>query len=156
MADRPATIADVDSRLDELGRLDDSALRDGAAQIAGELLSLGEDVLEIWLQSQDLEPTYAEVEGFRLLALHRQGARGNPTFNACRETCREIVYHRNVVAAEPESPDVARTLKLAIMVVRHLSLFIGGKMEVAGLGDFCCSSRPVRQAELLKPEAEVI
>ena len=156
MPDRLATIADVDRRLDELGRKDDSALRSEAAAIADELLAMGETVLEAWLIAHDQTPTDAEVEGFRLLALHRQGARGNPSFNACRETCREIVYHRNVVAAEPDSPDVVRTLKLAIMVVRHLSLFIGGKMEVAGLGDFCCSSRPVRQAELLNPEAEVV
>ena len=156
MPDRLATIADVDRRLDELGGKDDSALRSEAAAIADELLAMGETVLEAWLIAHDQTPTDAEVEGFRLLALHRQGARGNPSFNACRETCREIVYHRNVVAAEPDSPDVVRTLKLAIMVVRHLSLFIGGKMEVAGLGDFCCSSRPVRQAELLNPEAEVV
>ena len=51
----------------------------------------------------------ATVEGFRLLALHRQGARGDPSFNACRETCRELVYHRNcVLPRAPDADDVAR------------------------------------------------
>lgn len=154
MSDKPASIVDVDRRLDELGQKGDAELRRDAMRIADELLQLGETVLEAWLLGHDRPPTDDKVEGFRLLALHRQGARGNPSFNACRETCREVVYHRNLVAAQPDAPDVDRTLKLAMMVVRHLSLFVGGKMEVAGLGDFCCSSRPVRQAELLNPETE--
>ena len=89
---------------------------------------------------------HANGEGFRLLALHRQGARGDASFNACRETCRELVYHRNLVCLDPEHPDTARRLRLGAMVARHLALFIGGKLEVAGLGEFCCSSRPLRAA----------
>jgi hypothetical protein len=30
------------------------------------------------------------------------------------------------------------------MVVKHLVLFIDGKLENAGLGEFCCASRPLR------------
>ena len=30
------------------------------------------------------------------------------------------------------------------MVVRHLYLFVTGKMETEELGEFCCSSRPLR------------
>ena len=63
-------------------------------QLADELLALGEAILESWLAAHGETPTTRTVEGFRLLALHRQGARGDPSFNACRETCRELVYHR--------------------------------------------------------------
>jgi hypothetical protein len=31
------------------------------------------------------------------------------------------------------------------LLVEHLRLFVRGKLEVAGLGDFCCASRPLRQ-----------
>jgi hypothetical protein len=82
-----------------------------------------------------------------LLALHRQGAQGEPSFNACRETCRELVYHRNIVCLDPVHPETARRLRFGAMVARHLALFIAGKLEVAGLGEFCCSSRPLRQNE---------
>jgi hypothetical protein len=30
------------------------------------------------------------------------------------------------------------------MLVQHLSLFVRGKLEVEGLGEFCCSSRSLR------------
>jgi len=30
------------------------------------------------------------------------------------------------------------------MVATHLLLFVGGKLEAAELGDFCCSARPLR------------
>jgi hypothetical protein len=127
-------------------RIDAIAMDDSAepARAAGELLAIGEDVLEAWIRARGEVPTDARKEGFRLLALHRQGARGEPSFNACRETCRELVYHYNLIAIEPDHPDTGHRLTLAAMIARHLMLFVGGKLEVAGLGEFCCSSRPLR------------
>ena len=67
---------------------------------ARELLTVAEDVLAHWITARSLTATQGEVEGFRLLALHRQGARGDPSFNACRESCRELVYHYNLITLE--------------------------------------------------------
>ncbi len=143
-ADRP-TIDEVVARTDALIRGDRPVADPLAA--GDELLAMGEAVLEAWIESRDKDPTDDEVEGFRLLGLHRQGAKGDPSFNACRETCREIVYHRNVIHAETDSALQQRMVRLGAMVVRHLALFVGGKLQEAGLGDFCCSSRPVRQGD---------
>jgi len=112
---------------------------------AAELLALGERVLEAWIIARGKTPSTETREGFRLLALHRQGAKGEPSFNACRETCRELVYHNNLIAAAPAHPETPRRLVLMAMVARHLALFVGGKLEVAGLGEFCCSSKPLRR-----------
>jgi hypothetical protein len=136
---------DIAARLDATIAAPDHVLAATAPQHADELLALGEAVLEIWLTARGETPTMRTVEGFRLLALHRQGARGDASFNACRETCRELVYHRNLVCLEPTHADLARRLRLGAMVARHLLLFISGKLEVAGLGEFCCSSRSLRQ-----------
>ncbi len=146
---RTMSIDDVTARLDAIAAASDAALRETAVAYADELLALGETILERWVLAHDKTPTSDTVEGFRLLALHRQGARGEPSFNACRETCRELVYHHNLVRLEPADPDTARRLRLGAMVARHLALFVGGKLEVAGLGDFCCSSRPLRQDEAI-------
>jgi hypothetical protein len=89
-------------------------------------------------------PTRDEREGFRLLALHRQGAKGDPSFNACRETCREVAYHYNLVTMQPEHSDITNRLCMMGLVSKHLYLFISGKLQVAGLGEFCCSSKPIR------------
>jgi hypothetical protein len=105
------------------------------------LLAQAESVLEEWLRARGEAPGADRVEGFRLLALHRQGARGVPSFNACRETCREIAYHYNLLGMNPD----ARTELMMGMLVEHLRLFVRGKLEVAGLGEFCCASRPLRQ-----------
>lgn len=108
----------------------------------------GEAMLETWLRAKGQEPTMETVEGFRLLALHRQGAKGDPSFNACRETCRELVYLRNVVALyDDDAAEAFRHLRLQAMVLKHLALFLGGKLVDAGLGDFCCSARPLRSGE---------
>lgn len=148
MAAAPSmSLDDIAARLDAMLAAPDATLVAMAPQRADELLALGEAVLEIWLAARGETPTLHSVEGFRLLALHRQGARGEPSFNACRETCRELVYHHNLLRLDLTHPDVARRLRLGAMVARHLQLFIGGKLEVAGLGEFCCSSRPLRQHE---------
>lgn len=115
-------------------------------EAAARLVALGEEVLEHWVVARGETPTSEQKEGFRLLALHRQGARGDPSFNACRETARELAYHYNLITLEPDHRDTSNRVKLAAMVARHLCLFVSGKMQVAGLGEFCCSSRPLRAA----------
>ena len=146
-ANRTMSLDEAAARIDAIIAAPDATLAASATELAAELLSLGETILESWLVAHGATPTMVEVEGFRLLALHRQGARGEPSFNACRETCRELVYHHNLVRLEPAHPDTVRRLRLGAMVARHLALFIGGKLQVAGLGEFCCSSRPLRQGE---------
>lgn len=133
------TLASIEGRL---GRLlaDESPRPDSAT----ELLSLGEDVLEHWVAAKGLLPTRHTREGFRLLALHRQGCTDDPSFNACRETCRELVYHYNLVTADPAHEATPQRLRMMSLVANHLYLFVTGKMQVAGLGDFCCASRPLR------------
>jgi len=114
------------------------------------LIERAEGVLEAWLRTRGETPTLERSEGFRLLALHRQGARGVPSFNACRETCREIAYHYNLLG------DAAGRQHLVMMemLVRHLELFVRGKMEVEGLGDFCCASRPLRQQSAVEGRSD--
>ena len=117
------------------------------AAAATALLEAGEAILEHWLAVQEQTPTAARREGFRLLALHRQGAKLTPSFNACRETCRELVYHYNLITLEPQHGDIGRRLQMMRFVARHLCLFVSGKLVAQGLGDFCCSARPLRQSE---------
>jgi hypothetical protein len=134
-------LADIERRLEEL--------ETGAAGIgpdaATELLALGEEVLEHWVTAKGLVPTQETREGFRLLALHRQGCTDDPSFNACRETCRELAYHYNLVTIDTLHAATPQRLTMMTMVARHLFLFVAGKMQVAALGDFCCASRPIRQ-----------
>lgn len=134
------TLAELERSLEEI-----LALPAPRPELAAQLLALGEQVLEHWVTAKGLEPTRELREGFRLLALHRQGCAGDPSFNACRETCRELVYHYNLVTGEPLHENAAQRLRMMAMVANHLFLFVAGKLQVSGLGDFCCASRPLRQ-----------
>jgi hypothetical protein len=125
--------------------LDAFAVRAQAPEAARSLLGLSEEVLEHWIVARGATPSGGEREGFRLLALHRQGAQGTPSFNACRETCREIAYHYNLLCVEPDSELAPQRQRMMAMLARHLALFVAGKLEVEGLGEFCCASRPLRQ-----------
>ena len=117
---------------------------------AEDLLRASEEVIEHWVTARGEIPTVDKREGFRLLALHRQGAKGDPSFNACRETCREVVYHYNLLTMQPDLADITDRLQMMGLVSKHLYLFISGKLQVAGLGEFCCSSKPIRTATELE------
>ncbi len=133
-----SAVAEVETEIDALAKSPEPVAA------VSRLLALGEEVLSDWVTAKGGEPTTETREGFRLLALHRQGAKGIPSFNACRETCRELAYHYNLITTEPGHADTAQRLTMAAMVAKHLTLFVFGKLEVEGLGDFCCASRPLR------------
>lgn len=135
------SLADLEAVFD--GPLEISDVR----AAADSLLRASEEALEHWVAARGQVPTDEEREGFRLLALHRQGAKGDPSFNACRETCREVAYHYNLVTMQPEHSDITNRLHMMGLVSKHLYLFIAGKLQVAGLGEFCCSSKPIRSAD---------
>jgi hypothetical protein len=132
------SLADIEQAINAVGD------EHGAAAGAAELLALSEEVIEHWVIARGDTPTDDQREGFRLLALHRQGAKGDPSFNACRETCREVAYHYNLITMQPEATEITDRLQMMKMISSHLYLFISGKLQVAGLGEFCCSSRPIR------------
>ncbi len=111
---------------------------------ARELLSLAEEILAHWVLGRGEEPTMEEREGFRLLGLHRQGAQDLPSFNACRETCREIAYHFNLLQMPAIRSEIAERQRMMAMLVHHIALFVTGKMQQAQLGEFCCASKPLR------------
>jgi hypothetical protein len=119
-----------------------------------QLLAVSEEILEHWVTARGEVPTMKASEGFRLLALHRQGAGGVPSFNACRETCREIAYHYNLLRMQPAHEDATSRRRMMALLVKHLALFVRGKLEIEGLGEFCCSSRPLRLESPGKPEEE--
>jgi hypothetical protein len=139
------SIAELEAAIDAV----DVNTDPGAA--ASELLGIGEEILEHWVSAKGLEPTGDTREGFRLLALHRQGSKGDPSFNACRETCRELAYYYNLVTMQPEHAETTDRAAMLKMISSHLYLFVSGKMQVAELGDFCCSSKPIRQADVNNP-----
>ena len=133
------SMADTGQRLEQL------AQQPPGAGMADEYLTLGETMLEHWVIAHGKEPTQDQREGFRLLALHRQGADKMPSFNACRESCRELAYHYNLVNMEPDHPDYDQRMRMMGLVASHLFWFIKGKMENEQLGEFCCSSKGVRE-----------
>jgi hypothetical protein len=135
------TLTEIESELDGWQTGADMPLAEAA-----QFVLLAETVLEHWLAAHDRVPTQDEREGFRLLALHRQAAKGDPSFNACRETCREVAYRFNLIKSDPAARETKERLEMMRRLVHHLTLFVSGKLQVAELGEFCCSSRPLRQA----------
>jgi hypothetical protein len=117
------SLADIERAIDAVAAGDD------AAAGANELLALSEEVLEHWVSAKGDTPTEDEREGFRLLALHRQGTKGDPSFNACRETCREIAYHFNLITIRNDDTATTDRLTMMKMISSHLYLFVSDHDE---------------------------
>ena len=111
-------LADIGRRLDEL------IAKPPVPADAAELLELGEHTLEQWVIAKGKQPTEDLREGFRLLALHRQGADKDPSFNACRETCRELVYHFNLLTQPTPDERSEQYARMMALVANHLFLFV--------------------------------
>jgi len=45
---------------------------------------------------------------------------------------------------QSEHAETTNRLKMMKMISNHLYLFVSGKMQVAELGEFCCSAKPIR------------
>jgi len=125
----------------QIDTLDSAA---GDVEMAAGLVEAAEHVIENWLEAHDQAPTDKTHEGSRLIALHRQGAKGDPSFNACRETCRELVYRYNVIIGGHAGDETEKVLEMMRLLARHIFLFISGKLQESKLGEFCCSSKSLR------------
>src|SRR5690242_9936029 len=118
----------------------EEALRIERDVICVRLQAAAEQALEHWLLAHSREPTRGRFEGYRLLALQRQGARSDPGFDACRASCRELIFYCNMsIVNSRNSPEHLRS---AAMVCRDLLLFVSGKLQNSGLGGFGCAARP--------------
>jgi hypothetical protein len=124
--------------------LDHPVSPDAPVEAATSMLHVGEEALENFLLAKGKIPVEDQIEGFRLLALHAQGSADDPSFDSCVETARELVYQYNLIRLEPEHADTTSRLKMMQIVARHLVVFVGGKLEVAELGNFCCAAKPIR------------
>ena len=122
-----------------------------------ELLALGEAILETWLAAHgEIADDRARRKAFACWRCTARARAATPSFNACRETCRELVYHHNLVRLDPAHP-ISRAACGSVQWWRGTwLLFIGGKLEVAGLGEFCCAARPLRRARGLGTANETV
>jgi hypothetical protein len=71
------------------------------------------------------------------------------SFNACRETCREIAHQYNLLCLEPDEARSAQRQRMMAMRVRHRALFVRGKLAIERLGEFAARlGRSIRNRQL--------
>jgi len=111
----------------------DSALCDREAAIArGDALPLTETVDAMIALTQALLAAYVAAAGVKvppaadadILEAFKVLVKGEPTWNAIRDNCRELVYYRNCINmgrrdALPKVPE-----KMAVRTARHVYLYI--------------------------------
>jgi hypothetical protein len=50
--------------------------------------------------------------------------KGDPTWNAVRDSCRELVYYRNCLAAARDDALPAEPARMAVRLARHVYLYV--------------------------------
>lgn len=111
----------------------DAALTAYEAAIArGETLPLGETIDAAIALVRQLVTAYVVTMGDKappaadadVLDAFKVLVKGDPTWNAIRDNCRELVYYRNCIATErsdalPKVPE-----KMAVRTARHIYLYM--------------------------------
>ena len=77
----------------------------------------------------DLEGKPAPADGADVLDIWRALVKGDPTWNAIRDNCRELVFYRNCLAlgranALPPAPH-----RMAVRTVRHIFLYVRSRAQ---------------------------
>lgn len=120
-------------KLAEIFTAADAALSDHEAAIARvEALPLTETVDAMIALTQGLVSAYVAAAGIKappaaesdILEAFKVLVKGEPTWNAIRDNCRELVYYRNCINmgrrdALPKVPE-----KMAVRTARHVYLYI--------------------------------
>jgi hypothetical protein len=129
----PQSLQDIEDRLELLKMTLGMFAPEEPAPIAAELVQLSEEILEHWLLAKGETPAEQSDETLRLLALQTQCAATEPSFEACRSACLEVLDQGNLVAAEPEHAATVERLLVAVAAAFHLYSFVTSRMAEAGL-----------------------
>ncbi len=132
-------------RLDAIIAMPTAALASAGGRLADELLLIGETALESWVRSRGETPTEATVGGLPAAGAAPPGRARRAELQRLPRDLPRAGLSPQLRRRRDRCAETVRKLRLGAMVARHLVLFIDGKLETAGLGEFCCSSRAVRQ-----------
>jgi hypothetical protein len=117
----------------DLGTLERAAgVQDGAAlaQHLESAIALVDRVMRAWLDhaGRAQPPEHADV-----LEVWKALAKGDPTWNAIRDNCRELVYYRNCLALDRTDALPPQPHRMAVRTARHVYLYIRSRAVREGL-----------------------
>jgi len=73
------------------------------------------------------------AEDADVLEVWRALAKGDPTWNAIRDNCRELVYYRNCLALGRADALPAQPHRMAVRTARHIYLYVRTRAVREGL-----------------------
>lgn len=71
----------------------------------------------------------APAPGADLLDVWRSLVKGDPSWNAVRDNCRELVFYRNCLAAGRADALPAAPQRMAVRIARHVLLYVRSRLE---------------------------
>ncbi|HET9041586.1 MAG TPA: hypothetical protein VFN70_00460 [Burkholderiales bacterium] len=120
-----------DETLDRIEQ--DIAVLEAAARERGALGEVLEPAIALVARTLrarlDLEGKPAPADGADVLEIWRALVKGDPTWNAIRDNCRELVFYRNCLAlgrtdALPPAPH-----RMAVRTARHIFLYVRSRAQ---------------------------
>lgn len=77
----------------------------------------------------DAEGKPAPADDADVLDVWRALAKGDPTWNAIRDNCRELVFYRNCLALGRTDALPAAPHRMAVRTVRHIFLYVRSRAQ---------------------------
>jgi hypothetical protein len=136
----PQPLSDIGDRIDLLKMTLGMFAPSEPAPIANELVGLSEEVFEHWLIARGEAAAADTPQEARLLALHAAAVLGEPGFAGLEQACRDVVRLRDLVSAEPDHPETAERLLVAVAAAGDIYSAITGRMAAGGPGNSTAES----------------
>jgi hypothetical protein len=102
----------------------EARLRDGAVSLDSVLEPCVAAVSETMLAALVAAGRQLPVDDADVLAVWQALVKGEPTWNAIRDNCRELVYYRNCLAAGRADALPAEPARMAVRTARHIHLYV--------------------------------
>jgi hypothetical protein len=117
----------------ELGTLERAARERGAEALGEQLepaIALVAQMMRAWLENAGRAQPTADAD---VLEVWKALVKGDPTWNAIRDNCRELVYYRNCLALGRTDALPALPHRMAMRTARHIYLYIRSRAVREGL-----------------------
>ena len=117
----------------ELAALEGRAGEQGAAALREQLepaIALVARMMHAWLEQAGRVPPPPDTD---VLEVWKALVKGDPTWNAIRDNCRELVYYRNCLALGRADALPPQPHRMAVRTARHIYLYVRTRAVREGL-----------------------
>ncbi len=116
------SLGEIEGRIESLEARVAAAEDTPLAVVLEPAIRVASDTMRAYIAAAGEKPTPAPDAD--ILEAWQRLVKGDPTWNAIRDNCRELVYYRNCIASGRADALPTAPARMAVRLVRHVYLYV--------------------------------